>query len=568
MQTKTYRTIVAIVFFFWVLSGLLVIASMTPSMTPLQNSLVPEVKASPSVSAYYPSAYNLGGGTSLASGTLTNLQANDSVYMTFHSYVSANATGKDYIGYTSTSSSTTSIKGVIAGSNFTTSSTQAGWAINITAYIGCVSSAKNAKCMIYKGSNLALVGTTAQQSVPTHSGGAWYTFSFSPYVWLNASTMYVVTAWMGSTSGTGTLYYTSGATNQGSTDTVTYGTPPNPLVRTKNSNKYSIYCGIIKPSQYTVQVEFTGASNTYSWTQLKYSVVSLFTAASVTTTIQLYNYTLGNYPSGGNGYISYTSSATPNTRESKVQTITVNPTQFRDASGNWKLKITGVLSTNTQFDWSGDFIQYQPILTGYALNCRVKDWDQAENIQGAIVYADNQTKTSDVNGWSNFTAAYGSVQIKVKYYGFWVNGTFTVTMSSVQTINVRCKLYDVTVKVNGQGGQNPYLANANVTVFNASRTSANKIQSGLTDKNGLVAFQNLPNNTLVFTQCGGLQYSVVIGNTTQTVSSNNQLVTLTANQNYVSISSNYGIFAWIPIGTVISLDYTSWERKLLKTKRR
>jgi hypothetical protein len=115
---------------------------------------------------------------------------------------------------------------------------------------------------------------------------------------------------------------------------------------------------------YTLEVEFTGSSSTEDWNQLTWTVDSAWTVASVSVTLQLYNYTLGAYPTSGNGYISYTSSATPNTDETKNQTIAVNPTHFRNVSGNWKMKVKGVTATSSQFDLKVDWIEFKPTING------------------------------------------------------------------------------------------------------------------------------------------------------------------------------------------------------------
>jgi len=129
--------------------------------------------------------------------------------------------------------------------------------------------------------------------------------------------------------------------------------------RVKNATLISLQL----PIQHTVEVEFTGSSNTDDWTQLAWVVNSAWTTPSVTVTLQLYNYNLGQYPTSGDGYISYTSSATSNTDETKSQTITTNPTHFRDGSGNWKIKVKGIKSTATQFDFEGDLIKFEVTYT-------------------------------------------------------------------------------------------------------------------------------------------------------------------------------------------------------------
>jgi len=114
------------------------------------------------------------------------------------------------------------------------------------------------------------------------------------------------------------------------------------------------------PSEYTSEVEFTGSSNTYTWTQLDWTVDSAWDTGSVVVTLQLYNYSSpGGYPTSGDGYISYTSNATADTDETKTQSITLNPQNFRDASGNWSVKIKGVKSTSTQFKFKADWIEFK-----------------------------------------------------------------------------------------------------------------------------------------------------------------------------------------------------------------
>jgi len=120
-------------------------------------------------------------------------------------------------------------------------------------------------------------------------------------------------------------------------------------------------------NQYAMEVDFIGSSNTEDWTQLAWVVDSAWTIGSVDVTVQLYNYTLGGYPTSGNGYMSYTSNATANTDETKSQNITVNPTQFRNATGYWKIKVKGVKATDTQFDFKADWIEFKPVKAGGTL---------------------------------------------------------------------------------------------------------------------------------------------------------------------------------------------------------
>jgi hypothetical protein len=115
------------------------------------------------------------------------------------------------------------------------------------------------------------------------------------------------------------------------------------------------------PSEYTAEVEFTGASNLQTWTRLLWQVQSCWDVANVTVTVQFYNFTLGSYMSNGNGYVSYLSSATPNTNELESQTETSSPNDFKNyTTGQWRMKIKGVKSANTaQFLLKVDWIDLQ-----------------------------------------------------------------------------------------------------------------------------------------------------------------------------------------------------------------
>jgi hypothetical protein len=111
--------------------------------------------------------------------------------------------------------------------------------------------------------------------------------------------------------------------------------------------------------EYTAEVEFIGSSNTGNWDLLNWTVNSAWTTSSVNVTLQLYNYTLGGYPTSGNGYIAYTSDSTPSTDENKSQTINVNPTDFRNATGYWEVKVKGIKAGDAQFDFKADLIEFK-----------------------------------------------------------------------------------------------------------------------------------------------------------------------------------------------------------------
>jgi hypothetical protein len=123
-------------------------------------------------------------------------------------------------------------------------------------------------------------------------------------------------------------------------------------------------------TEHTVIVEFIGESNLENWDQLNLSLNLAWTTSSVEVVIQLFNHTLNDYPTSGNGYISYTSSASPEKDENATQTININANHFRNSTGGWKLKITGSKTTENYFDLKVDMISYTPFrMTGINVTC-------------------------------------------------------------------------------------------------------------------------------------------------------------------------------------------------------
>jgi hypothetical protein len=80
-------------------------------------------------------------------------------------------------------------------------------------------------------------------------------------------------------------------------------------------------------------------------TQLNFTVVSEYDAASVSVTIQVWNYSSSAYVTSGEGYLTYASSGS---NETKLLSISTNP-QFYTSNGNAKIKTSGVKTTTTQY---------------------------------------------------------------------------------------------------------------------------------------------------------------------------------------------------------------------------
>lgn len=309
---------------------------------------------------YTPSGYSPWGSTTFVSGSLTDLQTDNDVYMQFRSYPSTFSETTETFGNVAARTSSRNTENTIVGSIFTP--TKDGEAQSITAYIRMTSSSKNMKCAIYLHSNLSLVAQTEEKTVPVNPA-TWVTFNFlTPKPILKANTEYLLVTWSYAGNGYAYLYYTSGATNQGHYVSATYGANfPNPMPDPNHETRaYSIYCTFKPASEETVEVEFTGASNIEPWTNLTWAIDCSFTTDGVTTTFQLYNYQTGEYPTSGDGYMTDTIGTTDTT---KNQTITTNPTSFRDADGNWKIKIKGVKATSTQFELKVDWIDFRTTLS-------------------------------------------------------------------------------------------------------------------------------------------------------------------------------------------------------------
>jgi hypothetical protein len=117
-------------------------------------------------------------------------------------------------------------------------------------------------------------------------------------------------------------------------------------------------------NEYMSEVEFTGLSDVEEWTQLEWATNVGWTTGSVNVTLQLYNFALDGYATSGDGYIAYTSDSSPDVDENRSQTINTNPTDFRNATGYWKIKIKGTKTGGTQFDLKVDWIEFRETKLG------------------------------------------------------------------------------------------------------------------------------------------------------------------------------------------------------------
>ena len=126
----------------------------------------------------------------------------------------------------------------------------------------------------------------------------------------------------------------------------------------------------------TAEVEFTGTSNTEEWTELYWEIDSCWDVGETDVTIRLYDYVSGGYAVGRDGFFSYTSDPVPETDETVSQNISMDPANFRDASGNWRVKVEGVKSTINQFLMKVDLIELRPKYTFSGESIPYDVWQQ------------------------------------------------------------------------------------------------------------------------------------------------------------------------------------------------
>ncbi|RLI08767.1 hypothetical protein DRO42_05720, partial [Candidatus Bathyarchaeota archaeon] len=178
------------------------------------------------------------------------------------------------------------------------------------------------------------------------------------------------------TSGDGYVSYTSGAADTDETRSQTITVNPahfrdgaggwrvkiTAVKATDTPFKLKLDLVEFKPTtpQQTCSVEFTGTSDTNPWSSLAWAVDSAWSTGNISVTLQLYDYSAGSFPSSGDGYLAYTSSPMPNTDETRSQNITSSPTNFRDASGGWRMRITGTKAAATPFQLSLDLARFTP----------------------------------------------------------------------------------------------------------------------------------------------------------------------------------------------------------------
>jgi hypothetical protein len=383
---------------------------------------------------YYPDSFAPSGSTSVVSGSLANLTADDGVYMTLKSYASAYSPGQ----YTTTtydnsasgqissgtslswshttgagndrillvsvdaftrSGAPTTVSSVFYGpTQITQSLTSMDSGTRVRSYVyyllnpdsgtktiavtfgsstvatgGSVSYSNVNQTSPIAASNVANGTGASSQTISLNALGSYSKLLFG-HMASQATSSYTANdngggqqnRWSqtGSYSHGGTNYYYQG---RGSDKSVTSGSVNVGWTTTASVNWAGIAVLLQPtqlPSQETLQVVYSGPSNTFNWNNLTTSI-DASASANVGFTLQLYNYTLGNWsPSGSSGYYSGAMSAS-----NKTQTlnVTANPITLRDSIGRWQLNFTVVQSTSTPFTVSFDVARYRTGSAIYAL---------------------------------------------------------------------------------------------------------------------------------------------------------------------------------------------------------
>jgi hypothetical protein len=195
-------------------------------------------------------------------------------------------------------------------------------------------------------------------------------------------------------------------------------------------------------NQYTAKVEFTDYADLQNWTQIVWFADSSWNTSAVNVTAQLYNYALGNYSSSGDGYANYISNSS-NTDYCVNQTITANPTNFRNSTGYWKVEISGVAST--QFQMNVNWIElrdsYAYVNDSIPYNALIWYMIQATAANGNPIPFIYASLYANVTSLLTFQNATGTILPNPAWLQLDANGTFQLQVTSTNNSGQTFVLY-------------------------------------------------------------------------------------------------------------------------------
>ncbi len=426
--------------------------------------------------ALNPSGYSLAGGTRYVSGNIADLASSDGSYVVFRSYSSA-FTGKTLFAHRETTTiAGTSYYQVSLNSADTTGTNRdvlvsttgrklwGRFVYRLNGTTEVSASTWTIYYRAYKTGTLAVVHCDIDVLIRKADGSVAATIvtdvADSPNLGTSWSTVSATFAWNGYTVVDETDFleidfYAHATTSQSSRHA--YLRIDDSRVATNLQTRIE---SIMLPSEYTAQVELSGDSNTQDWESLKWRAENAFMASGVNTALQLYNFNASEYPASGDGHISYVSSATPNTDETRNQTITVDAGHYRNSTGGWRMRITGTKATTVQFDLRMDWIEFKvesqdsyrlDLVGGFTVDLSTYSRAYTESVEMVIRYRASDTLerwfikaynwTGETYSDVGFnTTAGDSPTIEFKYYA--VNLT-TVWQDYVQSNGtIRMKFCD------------------------------------------------------------------------------------------------------------------------------
>ncbi len=161
----------------------------------------------------------------------------------------------------------------------------------------------------------------------------------------------------------------------------------------------------------TVVLELNGTLNDEpyldNWQSLTWWTELAVSWGDANCIIQFWNYASESYATSGEGYAT----TTLNDHNKNIsQTITNNPSYYRDSNGNWKLKITVTGLDSSYTDLEIDWIRFSPSINNYALDMR----EQFIGINATNPRQDLCIKTGSFDPTENLL-------VDVWYNSAWVN---------------------------------------------------------------------------------------------------------------------------------------------------
>ncbi len=341
----------------------------TYSDTQLQDGNYESFSEEPQETSNYPSQYLLGGSTRYVSGSAPDLTANDASYMIFGTYPSEFAPQSLYahtetitiagIAYSQLKLESSDMPGQTLSADASTLGRKL-WARDVYSLSGMTSISASTWRIYYRGyktgSDVQVVvhcdvdilirqsNGTVRTTIATNAANSP---DLARDVWTTVSATY---SWndhaiVEDTDFLEVDFYAHVTAAQAGR---------NAYLRIDDSSlligDQTRITSAMMPISQTVDVELQGSSDSLPWQSLTWMIDSSFSVSNVNATIQLYNYSAGQYPTSGDGFIHYTSSLIPDIDEISNQTVGSNPTVFMGPSGEWKIRVTGIKDGNVKFD--------------------------------------------------------------------------------------------------------------------------------------------------------------------------------------------------------------------------